>query len=80
MPDPDSLKRGARAGALVSQMAVSAALGAWLGRQLDARFDTAPWLLVTGLMLGFAAGLAALFTGIHRLQREDDDEPPDPAQ
>lgn len=80
MPDPDSLKRGAQAGALVTQMAVSTVVGAGLGRWLDARFDTEPWLMVLGLFGGFASGLTVLFTGITRLQREDDDEPPDPAQ
>lgn len=67
--DPDSpprgdLSSGPRAAALVSQMAVSAVVGAWLGWKLDERFGSDPFGFVIGLALGFALGLVTLFRGL----------------
>jgi F0F1-type ATP synthase assembly protein I len=45
-------------------MAVSAALGAWLGWQLDVRFATKPFGFVFGSGAGFAIGLLTLFRGL----------------
>ena len=42
-------------------MAASLALGVWGGYKLDARFGTEPWLLLTGSVLGVAAGLYHLY-------------------
>lgn len=67
------------AAALVSQMAVVTVLGGLLGRQLDARFSTEPWLMTGGFVGGFAAGMIALYAGFTRLFRTDeDDSPTDP--
>lgn len=80
MLDPDFLKRGAQAAALVTNMAVLTVVGGWLGHWLDARLNTEPWLMVTGFFLGFVSGMLALFRILTQLTPEDDDdEPPDPA-
>ena len=79
MLDPDTLKRGAQAAALVTNMAVMTVIGGFAGHWLDARLDTAPWLMVTGFFLGFAAGMIPLFQTLTRLPDDDDDQPPDPA-
>jgi len=39
------------------QFAASVGLMCWLGYLGDERFGTKPWLLVTGSLLGFAAGI-----------------------
>jgi F0F1-type ATP synthase assembly protein I len=39
------------------QFAASVGLMCWLGYLGDKRFDTKPWLLVAGSLLGFAAGI-----------------------
>lgn len=80
MKDPSGLTKAAQAAALVTQMTVSTALGAWLGSQLDSRFATDPWLFFAGIFSGFAIGLVALFKGITRLQPPDDDESSHPPQ
>ena len=80
MPDPTTLERGAQAAALVTNMAVSTAALGWLGHWLDTRFETAPWLLVIGISLGFSAGMFALFKGLSRLNPDDDDESPHPEE
>lgn len=40
----------------VWQFIASVAVMTWLGYWADGRFDSKPWLLVAGSMLGFAAG------------------------
>lgn len=81
------LGSGPRAAALVSQMAVSALLGTWIGWKLDARFGSEPWGLVIGSVIGFALGLFTLFRGLHLSQSPaqeetapDDDPPSHPPQ
>lgn len=43
------------------QLVASVGLGTALGWWLDRKFDTAPWLLVAGAVLGMAAGLYSFF-------------------
>jgi F0F1-type ATP synthase assembly protein I len=45
------------AASLGLEIAVAVFLGAGVGYWLDARFATGPWLMVTGLLLGAAAGM-----------------------
>lgn len=80
MPDPATLARGARAAALVSQMAVITVLCGGLGFWLDHRYDTTPWLLAGGTLGGFALGLVPLFTVLLRPEPDDDAEPADPPE
>jgi len=39
------------------QLAASAVLMFFLGRWLDGKFNSTPWLMITGVFLGFGAGL-----------------------
>lgn len=48
---------------------VSIIIGLALGWWLDKRLDTAPWLLLAGLLLGIAAGFFNLFRFSARLDR-----------
>lgn len=40
-----------------SQLAVFVVVGMLVGRWLDARWNTSPWILLTGSMLGIGVGL-----------------------
>ena len=44
-------------------LVLSVMLGLFGGQWLDRKFDTAPWLQVTGLLFGVAAGFSAVFRG-----------------
>lgn len=51
----------ASAGAMGLQFGISVAIGAFGGNWLDKQFDTAPWLVLTGIILGAAAGFRDLY-------------------
>lgn len=83
MNEPGSLRRGATAAALVSQMTVLTVLCGWGGRQLDGRLLTAPQLQTAGFVLGFTLGLANFLRHVSQLAPpdppdHDDQPPPDP--
>ena len=79
MIDPETFARGARAAALVTQMAASTVAGGGLGHLLDGRYDTAPWGLTAGFLGGFAVGLVTFLRYVLRVQ-PDDDEPTHPGE
>ncbi|MFT6395322.1 MAG: F0F1-type ATP synthase assembly protein I [Bradymonadia bacterium] len=60
----------ARASAIGLQFAISIGIGAFAGNWLDGRFDTGPWLLMTGVLLGSAAG----FRDLYRLAKSQTDD------
>lgn len=65
----------AKSSAVGLQFAISIAIGAFAGHWLDNRFDTEPWLLLTGVLFGSAAG----FRDLYRLAKsQSDDAPTDP--
>ncbi len=49
------------------QLAASVLLLLFAGRWLDNRYGTAPWLMVTGIVLGFGAGLTSFIRMVNRL-------------
>lgn len=46
-----------RAFRVASELLAALIVGALLGLGLDRLFETAPWLLLLGILLGFAAGI-----------------------
>lgn len=54
---------------------VAIVLGLAAGWWLDQKLGTAPWLLLTGLLLGVAAGFKNLFTMSARMDRLADKDP-----
>lgn len=50
-------------------MVVSVVLGALLGRYLDQKCDTEPWLLLTGSVMGLAVGILHTWHVIARVPR-----------
>ena len=60
----------AKSSAIGIQFAISIAIGAWGGNWLDKKFDTAPWLLLIGVLFGAAAGFRDLYR-LAKKQAED---------
>ena len=56
----------ARLSSIGLEMAVATAIGWAFGSWLDGKFKTEPWLMITFLILGVAAG----FRGLYRAARE----------
>jgi ATP synthase protein I len=56
------------------QLAVAVILMYFLGNWLDGKFGTAPWLMLAGLMVGFAGGLTAFLRSVQRIARGANDE------
>lgn len=76
MFDPDFFRQAATAAARVTQSTLTILAGAFLGAELDRRLETAPWLFLTGLFLGMAAGFLTLLRGLLQQPPSDDDDPP----
>jgi ATP synthase protein I len=53
------------------QLAAAVILMLFLGRWLDGKFGTAPWLMLAGLTVGFAAGLYAFLRSVQKLANND---------
>jgi ATP synthase protein I len=47
-------------------LAVGTLVGIWIGKRMDMYFDTVPWLMVGGLLLGLGAGFMSIFPIIKR--------------
>ncbi len=59
--DPKLFALAGRFTALGLELGLSVAIGLFGGRWLDGRFGTKPYLAITGVLLGIAAGFLALF-------------------
>jgi ATP synthase protein I len=55
-PDDDFLVTLGIYGAIGFQLAISVVVGVMVGRWLDARWATTPWLTIVGMILGSGAG------------------------
>jgi F0F1-type ATP synthase assembly protein I len=56
------------------QLAVTVVVFFFVGRWLDGKFGTDPWLMLAGLAVGVAGGLAAFLLKAFALGREEDRE------
>ena len=56
------------------QLAVSVVAMFFLGRWLDQKFGTEPWLMIVGLALGATAGFINFFKTVITLGKEQDRE------
>ena len=54
------------------QLAVTVVVLFFVGRWLDDRFGTAPWLMLAGLFLGIVGGMIKFFRSAIELGREED--------
>ena len=56
------------------QLALSVVVFFFLGRWLDNTFNTAPWLMITGLVIGIAGGFISFFRTAIALGKKEDQE------
>ena len=54
------------------ELAFSILFGWWAGRWLDGKFDTAPFLEISGFGVGLIAGFRSLFRAAKQMQHEAD--------
>ena len=52
------------------EFTLSVVVGLFVGRWLDGRFDTRPWLTLIGFTYGLAAGGRAIYRALKRANRE----------
>lgn len=55
-------------------LAVSTLVGVWIGKKLDMYFDTVPWLMVGGLLIGLGIGFMSIFPIIKRFLGDQADD------
>ena len=55
------------------QFAVAVILMLFLGMWLDGKFDTSPWLMLTGLAVGFTAGFYSFLRSVRKLAKDSED-------
>lgn len=55
-------------------LAVSTLVGVWIGKKLDIYFDTVPWLMVGGLLLGLGIGFMSILPIIKRFLGDQADD------
>jgi ATP synthase protein I len=55
-------------------MCIPPLVGWWIGGHLDARFETTPYLVYTGLLIGVIAGAREAYRILKRIKTEFDDE------
>ncbi len=53
------------------EMGFSVAIGAAMGYFLDKYFNTAPWLMITFLILGIVAGFRSLFSLMKDIDKDE---------
>ncbi len=54
------------------EMGIAVLGGLWLGNKLDNRWDTAPWLLLTGIALGMAIAMYSAWRTLKKVQQTND--------
>lgn len=71
--DGKQLKAFARVGALGIELALSTVIGLLLGRWLDGKLGTEPWLTLLGLVFGVIAGFKSLIETARKASRNADE-------
>lgn len=64
------LKALALTSTIGAELAIMVTLGFYTGRTLDAHLGTGPWLMVTGILLGIAAGTWGIIRTLERFWKE----------
>ena len=66
--------KSARFASMGIELGVSVLLGLLGGWWLDIQFDCRPWLLLSGIIVGFAAGIRSIVRTLRIFSREAEDE------
>jgi F0F1-type ATP synthase assembly protein I len=62
----------ASAAAVGLEFGLSIALGAWLGSLFDGRFQTSPWGVLSGIVLGATSGFRSLYRFARQMEAEEE--------
>ena len=54
------------------QLALSVIVFFFLGRWLDSKFDTAPWLMILGAVMGITGGFISFFRTVLAMGRKEE--------
>jgi ATP synthase protein I len=65
-------RRMAEGASIGLEFGIAIALGAWIGSWLDKRYETDPWLLLAGILIGSAAAFRDLIRFARRYEREQE--------
>jgi ATP synthase protein I len=57
-------------GGIGAVMAACILVGYFIGRYLDAKFGTAPWLLIVSLLMSMTAGFLEVYKIVKKVMRE----------
>jgi F0F1-type ATP synthase assembly protein I len=68
------LKEVGRLSAVGIEVVISSVLGLLAGSWLDGKLDTAPYLKITGLILGTIAGFKSVYQAARKATRRDPNE------
>ena len=55
------------------QLALSIVVFFFLGKWLDGRFNTSPWLMLSGLLVGGVGGMVKFITSVLKLGQQQDE-------
>ena len=77
MLDPDFVRQVGPATALSIQLVAMTLGGLWVGRELDGKLGSDPWLLLLFTCLGFAIGLTTFIRVLGSLENDDSSPPTD---
>lgn len=55
------------------QLAISVVAFFFLGRWLDSKLDTAPWLMIVGLLLGVVGGFLSFFRTVSAIGKKEEE-------
>ncbi|RFT16924.1 MAG: hypothetical protein OP8BY_0866 [Candidatus Saccharicenans subterraneus] len=80
IPREADLKKLAEISSLVMILPSSIAVGLAIGYLLDRWLKTAPWMLLTWMLLGVASGLLNLFRGVRRYLMENKEQAEKPPE
>lgn len=56
------------------QIAAGVVMFLFIGKYADERFGTKPWLMVAGIVVGFAGGMIHFFREVMTMSKKEEDE------
>lgn len=66
------LRALALASSISVEIATATVAGYMGGRWLDSKFDTDPWLMLAGLLLGMAGGMLGVYHTLETFRKKDE--------
>ncbi|MEG6522851.1 AtpZ/AtpI family protein [Desulfotomaculum sp. 1211_IL3151] len=67
----EPLRALALASSISVEIATATTVGYFSGRWLDSKFNTDPWLMLAGLLLGMAGGMWGVYMTLETFRKKD---------